>query len=61
MNSRFHIFTTAPSGKRVLIIAGVALLLLIGIIAVTTIAMQPERKTCEEWMTQGLGFNAIGC
>lgn len=49
MESRFRSFATSTRGKRVFIISGAAVVLLIGIIAVT-IAMQPERKTCEEWM-----------
>lgn len=53
MTSRFRSFASSTRGKTILIISGAALVLLIGIIAVT-IAMQPERKTCEEWMAHAL-------
>ncbi|GAA2150692.1 MULTISPECIES: hypothetical protein [Glycomyces] len=49
MTSRFRSFASSTRGKKILIISGAALVLLIGIIAVT-IAIRPERKTCEEWM-----------
>lgn len=51
MGDRFHV---TPKNRKLLIIGGGALTLLIGITVVITIAVQPERKTCQEWMAHAL-------